>query len=164
MKKLIPILLLSIISCNQKDIIDKDRITLSIKNYYAQHPKDIKSIDDVTIDSIVPMTEKKQLEDDISASEKKYYYFVEAKDDEYADSTAKKIEKMQLKLKTAEDKTLLYYAVYHTIKFTGPDLRKRKRQSNLNMEKDYTIRPNSVTESDKIEGIKGEELYKPYSE
>jgi hypothetical protein len=32
------------------------------------------------------------------------------------------------------------------------------------MEKDYTIRPNSVTESDKIEGIKGEELYKPYSE
>lgn len=162
MKKLLPILFF-ITGCSQLDTVDKASFALPIKNYYLLQTKDIKSVDDVSIDSIVPVTEKKRLEDGIAANEKRYSYFVEAKDDEYADSTAKDIEQMQQKLKTADNNKLLYYTVYHTVQFTGNDLVKRRRQSNFDITSDYKIRPNAVTERDKLEGIKGEELYKPYS-
>ena len=164
MKKLLPILLWAIVSCNQQDTINKDKFILSVKNYYLMQTKDIKSIDDLKIDSIVPVTEKRQLEDAIAFNEKRYYYFIEAKDDEYADSTAKNIEQMQRKLKTAESSTVLYYTVYHTIKFTGNDQVPRKRQSYFDITSDYQIKPNAVTEKDQLEGIKGERIYnKPYA-
>ena len=162
MKKLLPILFLCIVSCNQKESIDKDKFILSIKNYYMLQTKDVKSVDEVSIDSIVPVTEKKQLEDSLQVKEKKYYFFIEAKDDEYADSAAKDMERIQQRLRKAESTIPVYYTVYHTVRFTANDMTKRKRESNFNITSDYQIRPNAVTDRDKTEGIKAEPLYKPY--
>lgn len=162
MKKLLLILLVTIVSCSQQDIIYKDRFAGAVKDYYLTQTKNIRSVDDVSIDSIVAITERKQLEAAIAFNEKRYTYFVEAKDDEYADSTAKDIEQMQQKLKSAENSAVLYYTVYHTIKFTGIDQVQRRRQSYFDITSDYKIRPNTVTQRDQLEGIKGEEI-KRYS-
>jgi hypothetical protein len=156
------LILFLVSSCSQTDTIVKENFVLPLKNYYLFQTKDIKSVDDVIIDSIVPITERKQLEDSIASNEKRFYFFVEAKDDEYADSTAIEIKRMKQKLETAENKSILYYSVYHTVKFSGNDQVRRKRQSQLNITHDYKIRPNAVTEMDKLTGVKGEELYKPY--
>lgn len=163
MKKILPVLLVAIISCTEQDIVSKDQFAGVVRNYYLMQRSNIKSIDDLSIDSIVPITEKKRLEDAIAYNEKRYYFFVEAKDDEYADSTAKDIGQMQEKLKTAENSTVLYYTVYHTVKFTGNDEVQRMRQSYFDITRDYKIRPNVVTERDKLEGVKGERLYKQYA-
>src|SRR3954465_3498958 len=112
MKKLFPLLCLFVGCSQKKGTVDKESFLLPVTNYYRLQTKEIKSVDEVTIDSIVPVTEKKQLEEGIATKEKKYYFFVEAKDDEYADSTARDIEQMKQKLKTAENKTTLYYTVY----------------------------------------------------
>lgn len=163
MKKSLSILLLFFVSCGHKESIDKNRFILSIKNYYLLQTKDIKSVEDVSIDSIVPVTEKKQLEIALLAKEKKYNYFIEAKDDEFADSTARDMEQIQPKLKTAENSVPVFYTVYHTVKFTGSDMIRRARQSNLDLSTDYKIQANEVTEIDKTQGIKAGPLYKQYS-
>src|SRR3954471_8159544 len=98
MKKLLPILFLFLFGCGHKESVDKEKCGVLIKNYYLLYTHDVKGVDNVNIDSIVPVTEKKQMENTIRKSEKKYYYFIEAKDDEYADSTAKVIEKLQQEL------------------------------------------------------------------
>ena len=163
MKKIVSILCLFIVGCAQKETINKEKFVLPVTNYYQLQKKDIKTVDEVNIDSIVPITERKQLEEGIAANEKKYNFFVEAKDDEYADSTARDIEQMRQKLKSAENTTVLYYTVYHTVRFTDSDQVKRKRQSYFDITSDYKIKPNAVTEMDKSVGIKGEALYKRYS-
>jgi hypothetical protein len=163
MKKLFPILFVSIIGCSHNNSIDKEKFSSLVKNYYLAQTKDIKSIEDVSIDSIVAVTERRQLEDAIGVKEKKYYYFIEAKDDEYADSTAKDIEQLQQNLKTADNTTPVFYTVYHTVKFIDRDMIPRRRQSNLDVTTDYEIRPNAVTEKDKIEGVKAEKRYKSNS-
>ena len=106
-------MLLFILSCSRNDSIDKDKLAGAIKNYYLLYKKDVKGIEDLVIDSIVPVTKKRQIENSIRESEKKYYYFIEAKDDEYADSTARDIEKLQQELTTAENTRALYYTVYY---------------------------------------------------
>jgi hypothetical protein len=156
-------LLLFILSCSRNDSIDKDKLAGVIKNYYLLYKKDVKGVEDLVIDSIVPVTKKRQIENSIRESEKKYYYFIEAKDDEYADSTARDIEKLEQELTTAENKRALYYTVYYRLKFIASDMSPRKRQSNLDITSDYKIRPNEVTEKDKTEGIKGEKIFKEYS-
>src|SRR4051794_19691951 len=104
MKRMMILFLFLVSSCNQTDKIVKENFVLPVKNYYLFQTKDIKSVDDVTIDSIVPITERKQLEDSIASNEKRFYFFVEAKDDEFADSTAIEIKRMKQKLETAENK------------------------------------------------------------
>jgi hypothetical protein len=164
MRKMLPLVVIFFFSCGKKEAVSKERIAEVTRNYYLFQTRDVQSIDDLIIDSIVSVTEKKQLENALQSNEKKYTYFIEAKDDEYADSTSREIERLQEKLKKADDTELLFFTVYHTISFTGKDRIPRKRQSNLDITTDYKIKPNAVTEGDLKEGVKGERLYKkPYS-
>ena len=164
MRNIIFILVVLLISCGQQEVVSKERIAEVTRDYYLFHTRDVKSIEELTIDSIVQVTEKKQLQAAIQTNEKKYTFFVEARDNEYADSTAKEIERLQQLLKTANDTELLFFTAYHTISYTGKDRMPRKRQSHLDITPDYKIKANAVTESDLKEGVKGETLYKkPYS-